>query len=179
MVRWLFTSGLGRLFLVAWPLWAFVRWGQIQEEGGWISDLDDLEWILTGALLPPVAMLIARWVWRGFRRAPQPLPKEAAERALRFTFETGATPEDWRNLAVLSIVQAGDHGMTMDASCTAAMKVCVLARTSGAAGDAARAEIASARRKMEAKGDLGLSDQMADALRRAVTGASVPDAPRR
>lgn len=65
------SSGWVRLFLVAWPAWAYWRWRQVNDEWSqWFSASMDVEWLLSGALLPPAVALAAWWVSRAF--APRP-----------------------------------------------------------------------------------------------------------
>lgn len=95
-MRW-FLTGWGRLFLVSWAAWAICSYFLVRDlhQGLWIYDRSPYELTSSAGLAPPIALLVLRWVVRGFQndamKRPPALPSERAK-------------EQWPRVLVAAIV---------------------------------------------------------------------------
>lgn len=62
-----FSTGWGRLGVVAWAAWLIWRWVEVDDSAGWRWESDDyLQLALQGVIAPIVVAVIVYWVGRGF-----------------------------------------------------------------------------------------------------------------
>lgn len=147
MFRWLFKTGWGRLFLVAWPAWAFLRFRYLEEEGSWLFDYRGDDFFFTGVLLPPVALLVGRWVWRGFRGQPA-ISREKSARMAAWLKHT-ATEDQLLDAVALRLVLTG-AGASPDVATAAALHEVFIAQNGTEQEmQAGRRRIAAARHSIQ------------------------------